>query len=391
MIMMALGPQLTRSLHITTNEFSLLLSSYTFAAAASGLLAATYIDRFDRRKLMLVLYVLFILATLGCSLAPTYSALLFARATAGAFGGILGAMVQTIVADLIPFARRGKATGMVMTAVSIASVAGVPLGLFLANHIPMLGWRAPFFFIVLLSGVILSIGYKLLPSLTGHLNQPRQGHILTRIYTVAKDRHHLKAYAFLALTVTAGFAVIPYIALYVTANVGMPETFLSLMYLCGGAATFFTSQLIGRMADKCGKPVVFRWVALASFGPILVVTHLAPAPWWVVLASTTLFFILVPGRLVPGMAMVSAVALPQVRGTFMSLASSLQMLSVGMATLISGTIITRSAEGQILHFNIVGYFALACGILSVWLGRQLRVAPGPGDGAKHVVKGSLNS
>lgn len=377
MIMMPLGPQMIRLLHITTNEFGLLLSSYTFAAAASGLLATTYIDRFDRRKLMLVLYVLFILATLCCGLAPNYTALLIARALAGIFGGVLGALVQTMVADVIPFERRGKAMGTVMAAFSIATVAGVPLGLFLANHIPALGWRAPFFFIVLLSGVFLFIGYKLLPNLTGHMDKPKQGHILAQIYAVAKDPHHLQAFAFVSLMAMAGFAVIPYIALYVTANVGMPESFITVIYLCGGAATFFTSQLIGRLSDKYGKPTVFRWIGWTSFVPILITTHLMPVPWWVVLVNSTIFFILVPGRMVPGMSLVGAVSVPQVRGTFMSLVSSVQMLSSGLATLIGGMIITRSADGQILHFNIVGYFAVACGILSLWLVRRLRVAPTP--------------
>ncbi len=374
MIMMPLGPQLIRLLHLTTHEFGLLLSSYTFAAAASGLLAAAYIDRFDRRKLMLALYLLFILATLGCGLAPNYTVLLIARALAGAFGGILGALVQTMVVDVIPFERRGKATGTVMAAFSISAVAGVPLGLFFANHIPALGWRAPFFFIVLLSSVLLFISYRLLPSLTGHLDRPRQGHILARIYAAASDWHHLKAFAFVALMAMTGFTVVPYIALYLTANIGIQESFIAVIYLCGGAATFFTSQWIGRMSDQYGKPKIFRWVVLASFIPILITTHMLVVPWWLVLLNSTVFFILVSGRMVPGMAMVGAVAMPQVRGTFMSLVSSVQMLGTGLATLIGGMIITRAADGHVLHFNIVGYFAVACGLLTLWLTQHLRVA-----------------
>ena len=278
MIMMPLGPQLIRVMGLSTPEFGLLLSSYTFTAAASGLLAATYIDRFDRRKLLLSLYLLFILATLFCGLAPSYSILLVARALAGAFGGVLGAMVQTMVADVIPFERRGKAMGTVMTAFSLSTVAGVPLGLFLANHIPALGWRAPFFFIVLLSGVFLCIAYRLLPNLTAHLERPLQGNVFAQIYRVAKEPNHLRAFGFIALLMMAGFTVIPYIALYTTANVGMPESFIAVIYLCGGAATFFTSRMIGTLADRHGKIRLFRWLALASCVPLLITTHLVPVP-----------------------------------------------------------------------------------------------------------------
>lgn len=374
MIMMPLGPQLIRLLHIDTHQFGLLLSSYTFAAAASSLLAATYIDRFDRRKLLLTLYTCFIIATLCCGLAPNYTSLLIARALAGAFGGILGALVQTMVADVIPFERRGKALGTVMAAFSISTVAGVPLGLLLASYFTALGWRAPFFFIVLLSSVFWIIGYKLLPNLTAHLGRKRVGNIFQQIFAVAKEPRHLTGFAFIALMMMAGFTVIPYIPLYLTSNVGMPESFLTIIYLCGGAATFFTSQLIGRMADKYGKLKVFQVVALASFIPLLITTHMGPIAWWLVLINSTIFFILVPGRMVPGMAMVSAVPEAHVRGTFMTLISSVQMLASGLATLVAGFIMTRTPSGQVEHYNTVGYIAVACGIATIWLAKHLRVS-----------------
>ncbi|MBC7502143.1 MAG: MFS transporter, partial [Herminiimonas sp.] len=267
MIMMPLGPQLIRALQLDTHQFGLLLASYTFTAAASSLLSTTYIDRFDRRKLMLILYVLFMIATLLCGLAPSFATLLVARALAGAFGGVLGSLVQTMVADVVPFERRGKAMGMVMAAFSMSTVAGVPLGLLLANQFPTLGWRAPFFFVVALSSVFLFIGYRMLPSLTAHMNQPKKGNIFEQIYAVARNPEHLKAFAFIALLMMAGFTVIPYIALYMTTNVGLPESFITIVYLCGGAATLVTSQLIGRLADRKGKLRTFRWVALASFVP----------------------------------------------------------------------------------------------------------------------------
>ena len=374
MIMMPLGPQLIRVLHLTMNEFGLLLSSYTFTAAASGLLAAAYVDRFDRRKLVLTLYVLFILATLCCGLAPNYAFLLVARALAGAFGGILGAMVQTMVADVVPFERRGNAMGTIMAAFSLSTVAGVPLGLFLAEHLPALGWRAPFFFVVVLSCVFLFIGYRMLPPLTAHLGRARTGNVFQQIFAVAREPDHLKAYFFVALLMLTGFSVIPYIALYYTANVGVTESFITIIYLAGGTATFFTSRVIGRLADKHGKLKVFRWVAFAAFVPLLVTTHLMPVPWWAVLINSTVFFILVPGRMIPGMAMVTAAAAPHVRGTFMSLGSSVQMLSSGLASLVAGMIITRNAAGQVEHFHIVGYIAVACGLLSLWMAQHLRVA-----------------
>ena len=69
-------------------EFGFLVSAYTFAAGLSGLLAATYIDRFGRKRMMLTLYPLFGVAALACSFAPTFAWLMLARVASGFFGGV---------------------------------------------------------------------------------------------------------------------------------------------------------------------------------------------------------------------------------------------------------------------------------------------------------------
>lgn len=373
MIVMPLGPQLLRTLDISTNEFGLLLSSYTFTAAVSGVLAALYIDRFDRRSLVLTLYMLFIVATLACGLAPGYWSLLLARAAAGAFGGILGAIVQVVIADVVPFERRGRAMGKIMAAFAMASVAGVPLGLLLAEHVPQLGWRAPFFFIVLLALGIWFAARGALPSLRGHIEEARGRNAVHQMLGVVRERAHLQAYAFIALSMMTGFLVIPYIALYYVANLGMSESFITLVYLVGGGATLFSSQWIGKQADRHGKLRTFRWVASAAFVPILITTHLVPLPAWIILANATVFFVLVSGRMIPGMAMATSVAAPGVRGSFMSLGSSVQMAASGLAALLAGLIISRDAAGQLVHYNLVGYLAVACGLASLWLATRLRL------------------
>lgn len=372
MIVMPLGPQLIRTLHIDTHEFGLLLSSYTFTAAAAGLLAALYVDRFDRRRLLLTLYLLFIVATLACGLAPGYTSLLVARAAAGAFGGILGAAVQTVIVDVVPFERRGQAMGRVIGAFALATVAGVPLGLMLAEHLPQLGWRAPFFFMVAVSLPVWVAGYRVLPSITAHMERARSGSALRPVIETVRDPAHLQALLFIALMVMTSFAVIPYIALYYTVNLGMTERFISLMYLVGGAATLVSSQWIGKLADRHGKLRTFRWLVLASFLPILVTTHLVPVPSWIVLLNATVFFMLVSGRMIPGMAMASSVAHPNVRGTFMSLASSVQMGASGLASLLGGMIIARDASGHVIHYNLVGYLAVCFGLASLWSALRLR-------------------
>jgi len=367
MIMMPLGPEFIRVLNINTHQFGLLLSSYTFAAAAAGILATYFVDRFERRKLLLSLYAFFIIATLACGLAPNYELLFIARAFAGAFGGILGSLVQTIVADSIPFERRGKALGTVMAAFSVSTVAGVPLGLFLSNHIPSLGWRAPFFFIAIISTLVLYLGYRNIPTIAGHLGHIHEGTRLNQILKILTASQNVKAFIFMALIMMTGFSVIPYIALYLTANVGVANSYISLIYLCGGIATLVSSRLIGHMADQYGKVLVFRILAIVSLIPLLVTTNLVPVPLWIVLVNSTAFFVLISGRMIPAMAIVSQLVEPKIRGTFMSLVGSTQMLASGIASVLAGLVVTITADGKMEHYSLVGYGAVACGLLTFWL------------------------
>ena len=99
------------------------MASYSFSAAVSGLLAATFVDLFERKRVLLSCFALVGLGTLACGLAPSYSALIVARGLAGVFGGIMGALIHTMIGDAIPFSRRARASGIVSTALSISTIA----------------------------------------------------------------------------------------------------------------------------------------------------------------------------------------------------------------------------------------------------------------------------
>lgn len=363
MIMMPLGPILMREFGIGTHEFGLLVASYSFSAAFCGFLGATFIDRFERKRLLIVIFGCFGLATLACGLAPGYLTLLVARGLAGAFGGVLGALVQTMVGDVIPFARRARASGTISTAFSVSTVAGVPLSLWLANH---LQWRAPFIFIAVLTFLFIFVGIRILPELRHHLSKEKRAHPFAAMFEVLRDPNHLRALLFGALIIFSGFTVIPYITVFAVYNVGISQHDIPFVYLAGGAATLITARLIGRWADASGKVEVYRLIAIAAMAPILVITHLGAAPLWVWLLCTTSFFVLVSGRFIPAMAVITSAAQPKLRGTFMSLNSTVQSLSMGLATTLGGYIITQDQAGLIVGYPSVGYLAVAANLVAIW-------------------------
>jgi len=363
MIMMPLGPVLMAAFGIGTHEFGLLVASYSFSAAVSGILAATFVDLFERKRILLNVFALFGLATLACGLAPGYSTLILARGLAGVFGGIMGAQVQTMIADAIPFSRRARASGVVSSAFSISTIAGVPLSLWLANHF---GWRAPFLLIAALVVVFLGIALRFLPELRHHLSEEKRAHLLSATFIILGDANHLRALLFSALIIFSGFTVIPYITVYAVSNVGIDRHDIPIIYLVGGSATFVTARLIGHWADKHGKVEVYRLLAALAMVPILVLTHAWAMPLgaWLIVSSS--FFVLISGRMIPAIAIVASSAEPKLRGTFMSLNSTVQSLAMGLATTLAGFLTSLDASGRIVGYPLVGYVAVAANLLAMW-------------------------
>ena len=370
MIMMPLGPQFTRLFGISDAQFGLLVAAYTLAAGVSGLAAATYVDRFDRKHLLLTLYVLFALATLACGLAPGYGFLMVARVAAGVFGGVLSALAQTIVADVIPFERRGRAMGIVMSSFSVSTVAGVPLGLFLATH---LGWQAPFIGIAVLSGVLALAAAATLPPLNHHLKANDRPSIWRGVGMVLVDRNHQRAFAFSALLMFTGFTVLPYFTIYMQANVGVLPEQIPYIYLCGGVATLFTARLFGRLADRMGKVPTFTMLALGVIVPLLATTLMPRWPLWAVLIVSTGLFVFMSGRMIPGMALVTGAANPALRGTFMALNASVQSAAMGLASFVGGLIISRDAAGLVQHYWVSGLVGVGASLAAMALARRVRV------------------
>ncbi|PKO89437.1 MAG: MFS transporter [Betaproteobacteria bacterium HGW-Betaproteobacteria-10] len=363
MIMMPLGPILMQAIGISTHEFGLLVASYSFSAALSGLLAATFIDLFERKRMLLTCFALFALATLACGLAPGYSTLILARGLAGVFGGIMGAMIHTMIGDAIPFSRRARASGVISSAFSISTIAGIPLSLWLANHY---GWRAPFILIAALSVLFLAVGLRFLPELRHHLNEEKRAHLLSATFSVLGDGNHLRALLFSALIIFSGFTVIPYITIYAVNNVGIAQHDIPIVYLVGGSATFISARLIGHWADKYGKVEVYRWVALLAMLPLLILPQIGVVPLWAWLICSASFFVLISGRMIPAMAIIASSAQPRLRGTFMSLNGTVQSLAMGLASTLAGFLITLDANGRMIDYPLVGYVALAANLLAIW-------------------------
>lgn len=371
MILMPLGPQLMKEFDILPSQFALLVSAYTFSAGISGFIGAFFIDRFDRKSVLMLMAFGFAIGTLSCTIANTYELLLLARAFTGMFGGILGALILAIVSDIIPNERRSSAMGLLMASFSVASVVGVPVGLFLAN---ISDWHFPFLILGITASLTLIPIWIYIPKMVGHIDKCAANPTpLQIIQNVTQSKNQLKALLFGVVIMLSHFSIVPFISPYMVANVGFSQEQITYIYLIGGALTIFSSPFIGRLADKYGRSLIFTIMVVAVSIPVFFITNLGESSIALALIITSLFFVFGSGRMIPSTAMVTSSVKPQNRGSFMSFNSACRQLTNGFAAYIAGLVITVGEGGKLVNYEWVGYFALGMGILSIFIGRKLKV------------------
>lgn len=361
MIMMPLGNYLMPHFHINAQFFSWIVASYPITACVSGLIAAFYVDRFDRKKVLLFAYAGFLLGTLCCGIAPDEYFLMAARILTGFFGGLIGAQVLSIIADTFPYEKRGRAMGTIFMAFSIASVFGVPFSLALANKF---SWHAPFIFIAILGVPIIGAIFQFLPPMRTHLEQRTEESVRYKpdvkkvIRDIFSNRSQVMALLLSGFLMMGHFLIIPFINPYMEFNVGFSKQETPMIYMVGGVCALISSSIIGRLADKYGKFRIFAICLVLSLIPIFFITNMPAIPFFMVLAVFGFWFTFSTGRNIPAQAMISTVVNPAQRGQFMSFNSSFQQLFTGLASVIAGFIVVQDSKGRILNYNWVGYLSV---------------------------------
>ena len=371
-VMMPLGPKLVRSFGLTPSQFSYVISSYAFAAAIMGFISSFFVDNYDRKKVLVFFYTGFLMANVFCALSVNYFMLVLSRILAGGFGGVLAGLTFSIIGDVVPESRRGKAMGIVMSAFGTASVIGIPVGLYLADHYD---WHSPFWLISILSLVVIIITTLKMPSITGHIKLQRykKSEELTKILNLFKNKNCRLAFTLSCSYIISGFLVIPFISQYLVKNVKLLESQLSLTYFFGGLFTFFTSRMFGTLSDKYGKHRMVYILGPLSLIPIFMITNLPQSSLTVVLTVSTIFFILISGRFVPVMAIITGSVSKADRGAFMGINSSLQQMAMGLASVLAGLIVSYNVSGEMDHFNIVGYISMFMTLVFIYCASRVKI------------------
>lgn len=362
MVLSPLGAQLMQELDIIPQQFGWVVSAYAFSAGISGLLAAGFADKFDRKKLLLFFYTGFIIGTLLCGIAPDYKFLLYARIFTGLFGGIIGSISYAIITDLFAMNMRGRVMGFVQMAFATSQILGIPLGLYLAN---LWGWHAPFLLIVGVSIFIIVPIIIFLKPIDAHLKIQSDKNAVQHLVSTISNLHYLKGFGAIVLLATGGFMLMPFASAFTVYNLGISLNDLPLIYVATGISSIIAGPLVGKLSDKYGKYLLFFSGSVVTVFVVLWYCNLGVTPLWLVIIINIIMFVGVTSRMVSASALLTAIPEQQDRGAFMSIQSSVQQISGGLASALAGIIVIQTSSGILLNYDIIGYVVSLASVITI--------------------------
>lgn len=369
MILSPLGAILLPALKITTAQFGMVVSAYAFSAGISGFLSAGFADRFDRKRMLLFFYTGFLIGTLLCGLAPNYYALLFARIFTGTFGGVMGSIVFAIIADLFSFQQRGRVMGFVQTAFAGSQVLGIPLGLFLSNH---LGWHAPFFMIVtigLIAGLIIAFYLK---PVNAHLHTNAKRNPFIHLWKTISTPRYLWGFSSTILLATGGFMLMPFGSPFAVNNLGISLHQLPIVYMVTGVTSIIVGPYIGKLSDKIGAIKVFSMGSILAIAVVLYYCQMGKSSLLLVIIVNIVLFVAISSRMISSMALSSAIPSLHDRGAYSSINASMQQMAGGVASMIAGMIVVQTSTGALEHYDRLSYVVAIAMVIT--LGLMIKVS-----------------
>ena len=361
-IMSPLGAILMPALDITAAQFGVAVSAYAFSAGISGVLAAGFADKFDRKRLLLFFYVGFTAGTMLCALAPNYHLLLLGRIVTGLFGGVVGSVVLAIVTDLFPLHLRGRVMGFVQTAFAASQVLGIPVGLFLANR---WNWHVSFGAIVILAIIVIVSVLLLMRPVNEHLKLKQDRNAFAHLIATVTEPSYTLAFGVTTLLATGGFMLMPFGSAFTVHNLGIDIEHLPTIYLVSGLFSIFTGPLVGRLSDAIGKFPTFVFGTAMSIVMVLIYTHLGQTTLTVAIVVNVLMFVGIFSRMIPSQALISAIPAANQRGSFSAISASVQQLSGGLGSVFAAAIITQNADGSLSHFDRIGYVVVGTSLVAL--------------------------
>lgn len=365
MVLSPLGDVLMKTLSIPPARFGLVVSSYAFSAGVSGILAAGFADKFDRKKLLLFFYTGFIAGTFCCALAGTYTTLLLARVVTGFFGGVIGSISMAIITDEFAPNHRGRVMGFVQMAFAASQILGLPAGIYISN---IWGWHATFVMIVISAVLVGGVIVMKMRPIDKHLALQSDKNAFQHLWHTLSNKTYGIGFIATAFMSIGGFMLMPFGSAFLINNIKITAAQLPMVYMWTGISSVVIMPLVGKLSDKIDKFYLFSAGSVLAIVMILIYTNLSAIPLWEVIVINMILFMGIMSRMIPATTLMTSVPEMSDRGAFMSINSSLQQIAGGIAAVCAGFIVSQpSKTSPLQHYDTLGYVVciviIVCAVL----------------------------
>ncbi|MEI2456338.1 MFS transporter [Lysobacter firmicutimachus] len=369
-ILVGLLPPLARDLGVSVSQAGLLVTLFAFAVAASGPFLTAYFSRFERKRLFIVVLLLFAASNAIAAMAPNLGVMALARLIPALGVPVFWALASETAVDLAGQERAGRAISVISFGVICATVIGVPTGTLIADAF---GWRAAFVALAIASLVKAAMLFAFLPDHRNDQPQPR----LREQFRVLRDPR-VGGHVLLSVILFTGmFTAYTYLADLFERLAGFDGQVVGWALMAFGAVGLIGNSLGGRYVDRHPLAVSLIFSVPMALGLVLVVPSIQSLPLF---AATLALWGVTQAALFPVSHVRVMKSAPQAPAFAASLNISGANLGIGVGAIVGGRVIDAIGVGAL------GYAAAAIVAVSVLLGLLLLAAgggrpPQAGEGA----------
>lgn len=376
-LLFPLGPLLARDLHFPVVHLGYLNAAFLTSACIAGLMGAILFDSVDRRTAITVALGGLGISTGLIALVGDLPQIMAARLVAGAFGGPAMALSLALVADIVPFERRGRALAAVSRGSAVALVLGVPLSLMLSE---LAGWRAAIALIGVVGMALMAGAWLLLPSSRPAATRPgHAGVLIGDFMRLAMRPATAAALAMQAINMAIMLVMAVNLAPFFVGNLGYPEHDLKILWAVGGLFVIVGSQLSGGVADRWGA-VPAMWLAVSAAGIVYYLMFVLADAGLPLMITFCAFNAATSGRMVAMNLILSHVPAPEERGRFFSLASATGQAAAAIGVIAVGAWLVVAPGGRLIHMDGAAWAAIGGSAIVALLGTVLMQGREAGDG-----------
>ncbi len=342
MIMTPLLPIVQAQFEVPSVYLGTLVSAYSIMLGLCALVTGPLSDAAGRRRILMIGTGAMCVTLFLHYFVTDYVSLLVVRILSGMAAGILSGVAPAYIGDHFPSERRGWANGVVMTAIAVGQIVGIPGGTLLADRVD---FATPFVFF----SIPMVLSFVLVCTLARQPAVARApissiGSVINRyaaMFTTPATAAAIGAYSVMFMGIA--FYVI-YLVVWIKEAFGVTGDDIASLFVVSGIASVIVGPWAGRLSDRIGRKVMVV-SSCAGLFILMSLTTVIMADFWIAYPLFFTIMVLVSARMGPFQALLSEIVPAERRGSLMSLSIATGQLAMGICSAVAGIVYTQVGYG----------------------------------------------